>query len=61
MIEPGTFLYFVDKEAIHLWEIDRTKKVLIRKESKQGLGLGSELVKAFVYISFGLWILLTLW
>lgn len=50
MIEPGTFLYFVDTEAIHMWEFDRTKKVLIRKESKQGLDLDSELVKALQHL-----------
>lgn len=60
MIEPDTFLYFVDREAIHMWEFDRTKKVLIRKESKEGFWI-SKGVTTFVYTSFGLGILLTLW
>lgn len=27
IIKPGTSLYFVDKEAIHLRKVDRAKKV----------------------------------
>ena len=26
MIEPGTFLYFLDKETMNFWETDRTEK-----------------------------------
>lgn len=26
VIEPGRFLYFLEKEAINLWEIDRSKE-----------------------------------
>ena len=47
MIKLGTFLYCLDKKTIHLWEIYWTEKlVIIRKEYKQGLHLGSKLVKA---------------
>lgn len=27
MIEPGTFLYSLDKEAMSVWEMGRSKKV----------------------------------
>lgn len=34
VIDQGTFLHLLDKKTITLWEIDRTKKVLTRKELK---------------------------
>lgn len=37
VIKLGTFLKFLDKETINSWEIDKTKKVLITKESKPNL------------------------
>lgn len=47
--KPGSFLYFLDKETMHVRGIDRTKELrlgcLIRKEFKQSLGLGSKLAK----------------
>lgn len=45
LMEPGTFLYFLDQEMINLWDIDKSKTVLIRKASKKGLGLGTKVVK----------------
>lgn len=50
MIKPGTLLYCLDKERIHLWKIDRTKNkklVLTRKESKKGLGIRYEEFKQY--------------
>lgn len=35
MMEQGIFLYLLDKICpVNLWEIERTKEVLIRKVSK---------------------------
>lgn len=41
MIEPDTFLYFLDKETMNWWKTDMTKKKLVftRKESNEGLGI----------------------
>lgn len=61
MIELGTFFSFLDKETINLWEINRSIELgILRKKSKQDLGLANKLVKSYkicLYWLLSLWIL----
>lgn len=63
MIKPGTFLYFWDNKTIHFWGNWQDRELLpIGKDSKQGLGLVSKIVKVVQGLfrwAFLIWILST--